>query len=286
MSVQSEIDRINGNVASTYSALSELGATMPEQRNSDNLPATARTVPAGGADWNAAEGEPGHVLNRTHWSEMGYGFLLPETTVNFSGGQGILEKPVLDVQIGSEYTVTWNGTEYKTVAQRLTNAPAGFEMINGMPALGNFAAVGGANTGEPFIIVCLPEEVADSWNQAILMMALDGSTTATVSVGGIVEIIHKLDIKYLPTPMIINCKDNTADKSFEEICSHLASGGMAYARTIDEYDGTMRNYAFYEMTNSIVKFSYCDNYGTGVQISKIEIDSSGAVDISSISGQL
>ena len=26
----------------------------------------------GGADWNAAEGEAGHVLNRTHWVEYGY----------------------------------------------------------------------------------------------------------------------------------------------------------------------------------------------------------------------
>jgi hypothetical protein len=48
MSVQSEIDRINGNVANTYSALSEMGATMPEQQNSDNLAGTVRTVPVGG----------------------------------------------------------------------------------------------------------------------------------------------------------------------------------------------------------------------------------------------
>ena len=48
MSVQSEIDRINGNVASTYTALSEMGATMPAQQNSDNLPGTVRTVPQGG----------------------------------------------------------------------------------------------------------------------------------------------------------------------------------------------------------------------------------------------
>ena len=57
MSIQSEIDRINGNVASTYTALSEMGATMPETQNSDNLPGTVRTVPTGGgssvqSDWN------------------------------------------------------------------------------------------------------------------------------------------------------------------------------------------------------------------------------------------
>lgn len=60
MSVQSEIDRINGNVASTYTALSEMGATMPAQQNSDNLPGTVLTVPQGGGktvqtDWNQTD---------------------------------------------------------------------------------------------------------------------------------------------------------------------------------------------------------------------------------------
>lgn len=40
MSVQSEIDRINGNVASTYSVLEEAGAEMPQSRNTDHLPET------------------------------------------------------------------------------------------------------------------------------------------------------------------------------------------------------------------------------------------------------
>lgn len=40
MSVQTEIDRISQNVASTYSALSEMGATLPESQNSNNLAPT------------------------------------------------------------------------------------------------------------------------------------------------------------------------------------------------------------------------------------------------------
>lgn len=46
MSVQSEINRINGNVADTYSVLSDMGATMPAAQNSNNLAATAAGVPA------------------------------------------------------------------------------------------------------------------------------------------------------------------------------------------------------------------------------------------------
>lgn len=44
MSVQSQIDRINQNVANTYAVLEGYGATMPTERNSDNLSATAATV--------------------------------------------------------------------------------------------------------------------------------------------------------------------------------------------------------------------------------------------------
>lgn len=48
MSIQEEINRIEQNVANTYTALNEMGATMPEKQNSDNLASTARTVPQGG----------------------------------------------------------------------------------------------------------------------------------------------------------------------------------------------------------------------------------------------
>ena len=40
MSVQSQIDRISANVASTYSVLEEAGGSMPSARNSNNLPST------------------------------------------------------------------------------------------------------------------------------------------------------------------------------------------------------------------------------------------------------
>ena len=46
MSVQEQINRINQNVTNTYSALSALGADMPEAQNSDNLAATAADIKA------------------------------------------------------------------------------------------------------------------------------------------------------------------------------------------------------------------------------------------------
>ena len=46
MSVQSQIDRIVENVANTYNVLSEVGAEMPQTRNSNNLPGTAASISA------------------------------------------------------------------------------------------------------------------------------------------------------------------------------------------------------------------------------------------------
>lgn len=46
MSVQSEIERINENVANTYSVLQESGAEMPQSRNTNNLAETAASIKA------------------------------------------------------------------------------------------------------------------------------------------------------------------------------------------------------------------------------------------------
>ena len=45
MSIQSEINRISGNVASAYSALAAKGATMPTAQNTNNLSSTVATLP-------------------------------------------------------------------------------------------------------------------------------------------------------------------------------------------------------------------------------------------------
>lgn len=73
-----EVERINGNVASTYSALSEMGATMPAQQNSDNLPGTVLTVPQGSStsvqtDWNQTdETKPDFLKNKPFGETITY----------------------------------------------------------------------------------------------------------------------------------------------------------------------------------------------------------------------
>lgn len=49
MSVESEILRIQRNVADTYAMVAEKGGTVPLQPNSENLPAAVSSIPAGGS---------------------------------------------------------------------------------------------------------------------------------------------------------------------------------------------------------------------------------------------
>ncbi len=49
MSIQDEINRINQNIANTYSALGDMGATLPSKQNSENMANAVRTIPQGNA---------------------------------------------------------------------------------------------------------------------------------------------------------------------------------------------------------------------------------------------
>lgn len=151
----------------------------------------------GGAqpDLSAGPGEPGHVLNRTHWVESGEVVLLPETAavIDPDIGQGLLLEPILDLKDGNEYTVMWNGTEYKCTAL--------YMVLDGASgsALGNFDLMSGTgDSGEPFVIVALNPESAATTGISLMIMPLDGSETVTVSISGVVETVHTLGSKYLP----------------------------------------------------------------------------------------
>lgn len=47
MSIRTEIDRISASVTAAYSVMEGMGASMPSDRNVDNLAATAATIPTG-----------------------------------------------------------------------------------------------------------------------------------------------------------------------------------------------------------------------------------------------
>lgn len=137
---------------------------------------------------------PGYVKNRTHWVEGGVVELLPETTVEFDpdSGEGALLDTV-SVEVGNEYIVTWNGVEYTCTAQSFD--------LDGIvcATLGDLGAMtGGTSTGEPFFIVMVPPEIAAEVGIGGSCYALDGSTSATVSIAFNGEVVHTIPDTFLP----------------------------------------------------------------------------------------
>lgn len=141
----------------------------------------------GASDWNAAEGEPGHVQNRTHWVEFvsKEEVILEETSVSFKNEMSSLYGLGSDKVIaGKPYIVHWNGTAYECTA-----------FVFGQSTFlgnGSLSSVG-TDTGEPF---CMEMLTATS---AFVMKADSNAESILVKVvTPEVMDYHKLDPKFLP----------------------------------------------------------------------------------------
>lgn len=148
---------------------SEDGDAVPK-RYIDNL-----TLGGGGGsvDWADIQNKP-----------FGDGLvtLVDNQTITLYDGQGMIE-PFVELLLGEEYTVIYNGTEYKSTAIAMT-----VEGIGSGIAIGNGAIFGGENTGEPFIIGYM--------NSMTLLAVADGSSEVVLTVIG--EEVRKIDAKYIP----------------------------------------------------------------------------------------
>lgn len=198
MSIQSEIERIEQNVANTYDALEEQGATMPTQKNSNNLAATARTVSAGSggttvqADLAVNDpSNPRYVKNRTHWKEVfdgPEGEVISETAVSFTSNIKTITGAMSDaIKVGGKYIVTWNGTDYECIGKASDD---GNYIGNG--SFMNVGSMTLEDTGEPFCVLLF------GGTYYMVYKADKTAETITVKVVGVKETIwHKLDKGYL-----------------------------------------------------------------------------------------
>lgn len=151
----------------------------------------------GGApsDWNAKEGEAGHILNRPFYDESSVVEILSSTTIPISETEGMITDPIPTIYGSfSEVTITWNGVDY-------TCTPTGYS-ADGMAAtvLGNVKMIetgGEESSGEPFIImVDLPTDMIDSLGAYSIIMALDGSESVTIKMKAVSGYIKTLDPKF------------------------------------------------------------------------------------------
>lgn len=158
----------------------------------------------GAADWAENDPEaPGYIKNRTHWVEGGVVELLPETAMEFDPDSPQAPLPVdpPELTVGETYLVTWNGTEYECVGQAF-NMPNddGSTTYVGV-CLGDLGGMmGGDSTGEPFILIVVDPSMVEAMGTSSMVAAMDGSTSATVSISWDGEIVHKIPTKFLDAP--------------------------------------------------------------------------------------
>lgn len=155
------------------------------------------------ADWNAAEGEPGHVLNRTHWVEDNY--IIPETTLNFALQPDFygLVGAMLTVPNGSgrepdrgyDTIINYNGVDYPCpFARDVTDN--GFL---GNQALASALIPGAVDTGEPFFIYWMPDYSGSGYDLWAILPK-DGTAPATFS-ARILE-AKPMDSRYIDIPVL------------------------------------------------------------------------------------
>lgn len=181
----------------------------------------AADLPTGGAqaDWDAAEGEAGHIRNRTHWVEVTPETVLEETTLEMDESAGeMLYSGDVTLEAGKTYNVTFNGTTYACEAvdgAELSDELAGYVLV------GNYQALIGGDTGEPFICVNLPGEGLSF----MYVSGEDSSCTATITARN--ETIHKLDNKFIDAEWMAVMVDGTETVLEEKEYTFGYSSGKA-----------------------------------------------------------
>lgn len=120
------------------------------------------------SDWNAAEGEPGHVLNRTHYKELAE--LVNGTAVWNDDVEFLALETDFVFVAGETYVVTYNGVEYTCTAFEYDDVGI---VVTGV---GNGAVLGLEDTGEPFFM--FTEE------GMLLCVDYNEATEATIRISG------------------------------------------------------------------------------------------------------
>lgn len=175
-------------------------------------------------DWNANEGEPGHVLNRTHYVETVKSEWLPETVCEFTEDmEGLCPLGEKTITAGATYKVTWNGVEYICVAEYVVGI--------GVNVFGNISYFDDSLPGytEPFAALVMD-------GQAMLMTFEALPLTATVSIEEIAEVYHPLDRRYLPASsyIITDVTDTTVNESYDNFADILWNGGNVWIERVND----------------------------------------------------
>lgn len=184
MSVQTQIDRITQNISDTYSALSDMGATMPSEQNSDNLAATARTVPQGGgggvqSDWNQTDDTAADFIKNKPFYETETVILEEQELIVDEAEGACFAELSAPIKKNDHISIVYNGNVYDFYVF----------LAEGVPYFGNPAILGGdEDTGIPF---------AGAYMDGMLILIPTDSPNPTVKIS--IVITTQIPTKYVKT---------------------------------------------------------------------------------------
>ena len=122
--------------------------------------------------------------------------ILPMTELTLNVDNFPINTKIEGVEVGKSYVVNYNGTEYTCVGQDFT-------MIPGAVALGDMSGfTGEPGTGEPFLIMILPDEMFEQMGVGGQVIAIDGAETLSISLSAVDETLHKVDPRLLPDDLV------------------------------------------------------------------------------------
>lgn len=185
--------------------------------------------PVSVSDWNAAEAEPGHVLNRTHWTETVEADttfdrdITGRDTVMIDDGTYLVKMSdqILTAEdlYGHTVTVYMSGEDPNEMTLELTEDNVTDMNPNGVPAVV-------ANE----VLFCVQSDfsmggISMKAGVYFLCMYMDGVPAAYVKstscLDGVKEVVHKLDNKYLDMEWTASVRDGievilpTAEQQFQ-----------------------------------------------------------------------
>lgn len=135
--------------------------------------------------------------------------ILPETQVQYNNSDGITCPANTPVVLGKTYSVLWDGVKYNCTCVDFT--------LEGqiLLYLGNTAALGGADTGEPFAILA---QVVEGMCGLNIVGCVD-ENDHTCSIMGEAETVHTIDPKFIPGAVL-----PVVDLSVETISAMINAG--------------------------------------------------------------
>lgn len=146
--------------------------------------------------------------------ESGGEEILPQCSPAFEEDSGFYLGRKLNISLGNDYVVSWNGTDY--------TCTAGLTDIEGesVVAMGNAVMFGNEDTGEPFLIVLAPDSLAQETGVYTMILPLDGSTELTLKVATPVSTQRKLDNRYLNVDWLPTSRKGTCILEEVYICDN------------------------------------------------------------------